>query len=485
MKKRFVVCVIVLLVLSGPVVNLSADEGPTVAEANRAMRQAVNFFRTRVSHRGGYLFRYSADLTKQEGEHEATATTAWTQSPGTPAVGEAFLNAYRLTQDPYYLEAAVETAHALVAGQLQSGGWDSKFEFDPDMRQRYAYRTDLEKPQGRNYTTLDDDKTQGCLRFLMHTDDALEVKDAKIREAIDYALQRLIEAQYANGAWPQQFQGPADSKRHQAIKASYQSAWSRTYKKVDYRGHYTFNDNSMSDMVSTLLEAYELYQDPKCREAAERTGDFIRLAQMPEPQPGWAQQYDQNMHPAWARKFEPPAMTGGESSACMKTLMLLYRKTGETRFLEPIPKALAYYQKSKLPDGRLARFYELKTNRPLYFTRDYQLTYSSEDMPTHYAFIVSSRLDSLESEYKKLKAMSVPPKKESVKPRVYRLTTSLANRAAAAIQAMDERGAWVESGTMRTYGDGDTVEANAKVIETKTFIRNLALLSEYVAAAPK
>ena len=38
---------------------------------------------------------------------------------------------------------------------------------------------------------------------------------------------------------------------------------------------------------------------------AERAGDFILAAQMPEPQPAWAQQYDAAMHPAWARKFEP------------------------------------------------------------------------------------------------------------------------------------------------------------------------------------
>src|SRR5690606_27390840 len=143
----------------------------------------------------------------------------------------------------------------------------------------------------------------------------------------------------------------------------------------------------------TMLLAWDIYGDERYLQAAKRGGDFFLLAQLPEPQPGWAQQYDHDMHPAWARKFEPPAVTGGESQGVMQTLMLLYRRTGDDRYLKPIPRAIAYYRSSLLPDGRLARFYELKTNRPLYFTKDYQLTYDDGDMPTHYGFKSTSRLD--------------------------------------------------------------------------------------------
>jgi hypothetical protein len=59
--------------------------------------------------------------------------------------------------------------------------------------------------------------------------------------------------------------------------------------------------------------------------------------------------------------------------------------------LEPVPRAIAYLKRSRLPDGRLARFYELRTNRPLYFTKDYKLTFSDADVPTHYAFKSTTR----------------------------------------------------------------------------------------------
>src|SRR5210317_2163203 len=110
-----------------------------------------------------------------------------------------------------------------------------------------------------------------------------------------------------------------------------------------------------------MLEAEEIYGDPKYRDAAEKAGNFILLAQMPEPQPAWAQQYDFEMHPTWARKFEPPAVTGGESQGVLRTLLMLYRNTGESKFLEPIPRAIDYLRRSRLSDGRFARFYELES----------------------------------------------------------------------------------------------------------------------------
>ncbi len=129
-----------------------------------------------------------------------------------------------------------------------------------------------------------------------------------------------------------------------------------------------------------MLEAARIYKEPRYLASAEKGGEFMLLSQMPEPQPGWAQQYDREMHPAWARQFEPPSITGGESQSVMRALMLLYRETGQRKYLEPLPRALAYYKRSILPDvenpseirrracpGRTpcaARFYELKTNRP-------------------------------------------------------------------------------------------------------------------------
>jgi len=462
--------------------NGKAAEPLSKAEARAALRRAVEFFRTQVSTSGGYLWCYSEDLSRREGEGKASPTTVWVQPPGTPTVGGAYLTAHELTRDEVYLQAARETALALVQGQLRSGGWDYRIDFDPQKRSGYAYRTEAANEKGRNISTLDDDTTQAALRFLMRVDRVLQFQDAKIHEAAQYALDALLKVQYPNGAWPQRFSAPPDPARYPVLKASYPESWSRTFPGKSYSDYYTFNDNTLADTITTLLEAAEIYQDARYRTAAEKAGEFILLAQMPDPQPAWAQQYDARMQPAWARKFEPPSITGGETQGVLQILMRLYRETGQREYLEPIPRALDYIQQSELPGRRLARFYELQTNRPLYFTKQYELTYDDGDLPTHYSFQSHSWVDAVRAQYQRLAA--APPELRKPRPlkhavRAPRLTASLAAEAQAIVAALDERGAWVEAGRLRYHGEDDPTR---RIVSSSTFAQRLQKLAQFVAA---
>src|SRR4051812_35873204 len=447
-----------------------AQQSPTRDEAAAALKKAVTFFREKISAEGGYLWRYSEDLSLREGEEKATATQAWLQPPGTPAVGEAYLAAYERANEQFLLDAAVETARALVKGQLHSGGWAEFMEIDPQQRKTYAYRVDGPPvPRARNTTTLDDDKTQSAIRFMMHADRALGFKDGAIHEATLFAIDSLIKAQYPNGAWPQRFSGPPNAADFPVIKANYPESWPRTYPGVNYAGYYTLNDNAQADVISTLFEAAEIYSQAGYSDAAKRGGDFLILAQMPDPQPAWAQQYNAQMQPAWARKFEPPSITGGESQGAIRILMDVYRQTGDKKYLEPITRALDYLAKSEISPGRLARFYELKTNRPLYFTKQYDLVYTADDLPTHYAFIIGSSVAELRQQYEKLLATDAAKLKPAKKPEEYKLSPSLTSAARAAIDSLDSRGAWVESGRLRAAGQ--PADGPQRIITTQTFIR--------------
>ena len=446
-------------------------------QSREALHKAVAYYRENVSTEGGYLWRYSEDLAKREGEGKTGAMTVWVQPPGTPSVGGAFLQAYRATGDPYFLEAARETALALVRGQLVSGGWDYRIEFDPEFREQYAYRVEGSKEAVKNITTLDDNTTQAAVRFMMRVDRALEFKDEAIHEAVVYALEKLLEAQYPNGAWPQRFSEPPDPKLFPVKKASYPESWSREYQNVDYKGHYTFNDNTISDMVVTMLDAHSIYGDSKYRASAEKAGGFILLAQMPDTQPAWAQQYDPDMHPAWARKFEPPALSGGESQGVLQTLLTLYEATGDKRFLDPIPRALDYFRKSRLPDGGLARFYELQTNRPLFFTKEYKLTYDDSDLPTHYSFKSGYWVEGIASRYERIS------RKDSKELR-YELDTdrtepggNLEKEVEKVLSSLDDRGRWVEDGRLRYHGEDDSTR---RILNSATFAANVGILSAYL-----
>jgi hypothetical protein len=451
-------------------------------DAARTLHKAIAFHRAQVGYQGAYLWAYSSDLKKQEGEGRATQTSGWTQPPGTPTVGSAYLDAWHLSGEPACLDAALEAGRALVRAQLHSGGWASHFDLGPAGAKRYRYRKSSSKDgdRKRNLTTFDDNKSQSALIFLMRLDEARQFRDTQIHESVEYALRHMLAAQYPNGAWPQQFSGPPDPANHPVKKASYPDTWSRVYPKKKYTGYYTLNDNNMSHIIDMLFEAHRIYGRKDCYDAALKTGDFFILAQMPEPQPGWAQQYDLEMHPAWARKFEPASITGGESQSVMKSLISLYRQTGEKRFLKPIPKALDYYRKSLLPGRKLARFYEFRTNKPLYFTKDYQLTYSDADMPTHYSFKVGANLDSIGRAVDKALRIKAGDFKTSYRPPFRpKLSSGLAKQARNSLKQLDTRGAWVEKGKLRYHGSDDDTN---RIISMQTFAKNLTILAAFVGA---
>jgi len=466
--------------------GLFAADAALREEAASALQRGVGFFRTNIAVEGTYLWLYSEDLSQREGEAKATATQGWVQPPGTPAVGLAFLAAWKATSNSYYLDAARETAHGLVRGQLRSGGWTYSIDFSAEGRRKAAYR-DGGGNNARNVTTLDDDTTQCALRFLMQTDQALGFQDAKLRECIDYALTSLLRAQYPNGAWPQGFERAPDPEKFPLKKASPPAAWPRVWPgSGEYWLRYTLNDNSLATTVETLFEAERIYRAgtagtnfnslaTRCRSAAEKAGGFLMLAQMPEPQPAWAQQYDFDMHPAWARKFEPHAVSAGESQGILRTLLMLARETGDRKYLAPIPAALEYLRRSRLPDGRLARFYEMQSNKPLYFTKHYTLTYNDSELPTHYAFKVTDKTDGIARDYERLKELSAAELRRPVGPVATQVTPELTAQVKAVIAAQDSRGRWVEEGQLRGTQQGGT-----KVIRSSTFVRNVELLSRYL-----
>lgn len=468
----------------------------------KTMQKATLYFRNEVATNGGYLFDYKSDFTMRQGEEIASPTTIWVQPPGTPAVGIVLLEAYNSTGDTLFLNGAISAARALVWGQLASGGWDYRIDFDPVESKKWHYRRDVENGdtvtnKRRNQSTLDDNTTQSALQLIMQVDKTLDFKDTEIHRAAWYGLDALIKVQYPNGAWPQRFKISPDPTKFPVIKAHYPATWSHEYTGIPYDTYYTFNDNSMSDVIMTMIEAYRTYGDERYLNAAKHCGDFIILAQMPDPQPAWAQQYNANMEPAWARKFEPPSITGGESFSVMRTLLYLYLETGEQRFLEPLPRALRWAENSLLPDKRLARFYELQTNRPLYFNaprqysnlpepafpalKDYTLIYEDTDLPNHYSFKVSgASIESIKSSYNRIMEKG----RDTVLAERNRIRKIDPDQIREIIKNLDEKGRWVEKGRLKTT-DARSPYIEAEIISTDTFIRNLSLLSAYVKNGKK
>ena len=251
--------------------------------------------------------------------------------------------------------------------------------------------------------------------------------------------------------------------------------WKTEGRVKNYWDYYTLNDSLAGTVADTLIAAHQVYKDEKYKAALEKLGDFLILAQMPDPQPGWCQQYNYEMVPIWARKFEPPAITGWESQDVMETLIKIARYTGEKKYLEPIPRALAYFKKCLLPDGRVARYYEFKTNKPLYMDAQYQLTYDDSAAPSHYGWKQPARFERDRE--------GVPGRQERRRrrPRTGPLGQELEEDVRRIIRELDEEGRWVTTYAGERLVGQPKFAASFRYISSDVFSRNVETLSEYVA----
>jgi hypothetical protein len=180
------------------------------------------------------------------------------------------------------------------------------------------------------------------------------------------------------------------------------------------------------------------------------------------------------MIPIWARRFEPASVTGLESQDAMETLIKIARYTGERRYLTPVPRALAYLRKCLLPDGRLARFYELGTDKPLYMDAEYRLTYDDSAAPAHYGWKVRSRLDDIERAYKEAEAGAGPPAARRSVPSEAEVRRIIGD--------LDEQGRWVMTvGAERPAGQ-PKFPPMFRYLSSAVFNRNVEALAAYLAA---
>ena len=476
---KFTVILIALSVFS----DLSAGEGSNKSalrgEALAALRTSIRFYHKEVATHGGYVWRYSADLAKREGEGMNTRDQVLIQPPGTPTVGMAFLSAYEATGDADFLAAAKDAAMCVVKSQIQSGGWRLKADFDPEKRKANRYRTNPEWKKASNWATFDDDSTQAALQLLMRVDKALDFREPAIHEAALFALGAIRAACYPVGAWPQWFEGPVsqDLQVHPLVQATPSAGSLKPWPgyadpEWKYTKFYTLNDSQQRTMIRSLLEAASIYSNAEYRTMAERAGDFLLRAQLPEPQPGWAQQYNFQMQPDWGRKFEPPSVCSQDTQDSLWALMDVCRATKDRKYLRPIPRALAYLKRSPRvtheDQSHLAMFYELRSNRILYINESYEVVHEPVNVITHYAMHVPDETEAIAAELNRLQSM---PDAVSLAATKNPPTDS---DTWEVIRALDQRGAWVQPGRLPGYGNADDTRS---VITSETFAKNVNLLS--------
>lgn len=354
--------IIALLLFAGCAVGADLRK-----EAEASLKKGVAFFYTVNAH-GGYVYNVTPDLSLRWGEGQKDKHTIEVQPPGTPAVGQSFLRAYLVTGDEQALGFAKETAYALIRGQNKYGGWEHTINF-----------ANLSNKE----VSFDDNQTQSAVSFLMALDQ--EIDDNLVSEATTRALDMMITTQLSNGGWPHKYP-----------------------EQGNYHDYATFNDGGINDCIRVMLEAYQFYNnDESIKKSLQKAARFMMISQLPPPQPGWAQQYNEFLQPAWARTFEPPSVCPAVTIKNINTLIDLYLVLGEETLLEPIPDALRWLREIRMENGKWARFVELGTNKALYYDRPRIRVDNLEDLHperrTGYAYEtdLESQLEASSERYKK------------------------------------------------------------------------------------
>jgi hypothetical protein len=377
-------------------------------QVQQTMLKATRFMVEKVSNRGGYVWYYMPDFSRQWGEMEAYPTMIWVQSPGTVTMGNTFLDAWELTGNEYYYNAAEKAANALIWGQSAEGGWNYMIDFAGDRSMKKWYETigkngwRLEEFQHYyGNSTFDDGVTSGSARFLLRI--YLEKLDPVYKPALEKAIDFMLESQYPLGGWPQRY-----PLRNDFSKKGF----------PDYSSYYTLNDDVTWDNIQFLIQCYVLLGQLRFLDPIMRAMNFYILAQ--DESGGWGQQIDMNLKAASARTYEPKALLPGATYQNVWLLMKFYEFTGDRKFLSPIPAALEWLEKTKLPPDHTAggrythpTFVDPDTNEALYVHRKgsnvkygtYYTDNTDDHLLSHYGGKTFLSLDFLKEEYHRVLAL--------------------------------------------------------------------------------
>ena len=468
-------------------VNTSQEVQSYEREVLLAMESATNFMMTSVSNQGGFLWKYSADLSEQWGEIPALKSQVWVQPPGTASVGNMLIQAYKVSGDEIYLKYAEEVASAIIWGQHQSGGWNYLIDFDSAGLQEW-YEKEASKCWGwEEYyhyygnATFDDGVTVSASRFLLNM--YLSTGSQKYQEPLKRALDFILISQYPNGGWPQRFPHSmkgGDEDNH------------------DYTPYYTFNDDVIHGNIIFLLEVHDKLGGEEYLAAAHNGMNFYLLSQIAPPQAGWALQYDLQMKPGLARSYEPASVASGQTVRNINDLETFYKMTGDAKYLQPIPNAIQWLENSAInsdPSKNFthATFYEMVTNKPLYAHREgssiddgrYWVDYEQSNFPGHYGMLRKVDVTAIKKEYDRVRSLPVrEAHTEYLEDKMNELVIEKVDveEIKNIISTLDSRGAWLQDLSIPYYPDVvGQPRRIVKGISTQTYISNMRKLMSFLS----
>lgn len=387
--------------------NADTGDNELRRETLRTMKRAARFMRERGAYRGGYVWSYASDFSRRWGEMEAYPSMIWIQPPGTATVGHLYLDCFHATRDEFYYQAAMDVAEGLIAAQHPAGGWNYHHDFAGEESARRWYETigknGWRLEEFHHYygnATFDDAGTSEASQFLLRM--YLERRSSRLRAPLERAIQFVLDSQYENGGWPQRFP--------------------RVEGEADYIRDVTFNDDVAGENIKFLLMVHQTLDDERALPAIRRAMEVFLATQQPAPQAGWGLQHNpQTLVPVGARSYEPEALTTHTTANNIAQLMNFYEWTGDRRFIERVPEALAWLDSVRLRDDQVQiagrhypTFIEIGSNRARINHRrgsnvvngEYYWDYDIAKPITHYSQWRNLDVGALRARYERLAHLS-------------------------------------------------------------------------------
>ena len=303
----------------------------------------------------------------------------------------SFKGLLRMPAEWYATPQAQSIADSVMKYQYPSGGWTKNIDWNlPASGDKLRERQEvLAQIQGDGIgATIDNGATITEMQFLAKTYAATGRKDH--RKAFVRAFDYLLEAQYANGGWPQFYPlRPNDSQG-----------------RPPYYNHITFNDNAMYNVMTLLRDIYEgkapydalklsdKYVD-RARDAFERGISCILRCQIKKDGrlTVWCQQHDEfTFAPAKARAYELPSFTASNETTSLIELLMSLPEPSDS-IITAVSSAVEWLQQHVIRDMQIeyfvnadgkrdrrlvhhfgsniwARYYDLQTEEPYVCDRD-------------------------------------------------------------------------------------------------------------------
>jgi len=289
------------------------------------------------------------------------------------------LKVYEMTSAWKTKAEYLRVAENVLLYQRATGGWPKNYNRRQELTETQRLRVLIDK--AKNDSMIDNEATYTEIRLLAGA--FRKTRDDRFKQAALRGIRYLLDGQYDNGGWPQQFPDPRG-----------------------YARHITFNDNAMTGVLDLLRDAAEgkdafaFIPDElrrQCGQAVQRGIACILECQIRvDGRPTvWCAQHDHvTFEPRKARSYELASLSGMESVSIVRFLMQIEDPGGEV--VRAIEGAVAWFEQSKLKGIKLvrvedaakpkgydhvvvadrtappmwARFYNIDTNQPIFCSRD-------------------------------------------------------------------------------------------------------------------